>query len=113
MKKPAQQVSRFAKIGHEKNAPPARPSSQQRDDRASGDDDPAPRLPRYVRFSDLRTAGIVTNWTQLQRLVEYEQFPAGVMLSPNVRAWPLNLIERWLAGRPAATKHQEDVAMQP
>jgi hypothetical protein len=33
-----------------------------------------------------------------------EGFPEGVMLSANVRAWPLDQVERWLASRPAAKK---------
>jgi hypothetical protein len=44
-------------------------------------------LPHYVRFRDLRAAGIVDNWQQLFRLIEDYGFPSGQLLSPNVRAW--------------------------
>jgi hypothetical protein len=61
-------------------------------------------LPTYVRFSDLHDAGIVANWTILQRLIAEEGFPTGVMLSRNVRAWEISSIQRWLSERPTALK---------
>ena len=60
-------------------------------------------LPIYVRFSDL-AAGIAGSWTQLLRMIEFEDFPPGVLLSANIRAWRLNEVESWLAGRPTARK---------
>ena len=44
-------------------------------------------LPTYCRFADLHAAGIVQNWTHLQRLIAEEGFPPGRLLSRNVRAW--------------------------
>ena len=75
-------------------------------DRGSGDDDDdgRRRLPVYVRYSDLVSAGIVGSWTQLLRLIDHEQFPVGQMLSPNIRAWRLDAVENWLASRPSARK---------
>jgi predicted DNA-binding transcriptional regulator AlpA len=57
-----------------------------------------------VRFRDISTAGIAKNWPTLTRLIEEENFPRGVMLSRNIRAWPLDEIEAWLATRPVERK---------
>jgi predicted DNA-binding transcriptional regulator AlpA len=69
-----------------------------------GEDDKDTRLPTFVRFKELRRAGIVGSWTQLFRMIDDDGFPAGVLLSPNVRAWRLDHVERWLATRPTARK---------
>jgi predicted DNA-binding transcriptional regulator AlpA len=61
-------------------------------------------LPVYVRFRDISAAGIARNWPTLTRLIEEEGFPRGVMLSPNIRAWPLDEIKQWLATRPVERK---------
>jgi predicted DNA-binding transcriptional regulator AlpA len=67
-------------------------------------DDAARRLPIFVRFRDLKAAGIARNWPTLLRLIDDENFPAGILLSPNIRAWRLDEIERWLASRPTERK---------
>jgi hypothetical protein len=61
-------------------------------------------LPVYVRFQDLRTAGIVSNWPQLYNLIDDQGFPAGVMLSPNIRAWNVEDVRAWLDARPVERK---------
>ena len=61
-----------------------------------------PRLPVYVRFADLAAANIVRSWPQLIRLIENENFPRGVRLSPNSRAWEIGEVQAWLASRPPA-----------
>jgi Prophage CP4-57 regulatory protein (AlpA) len=78
---------------------------QRQGDRGSGDDSAARRaLPVFVRYADLVAAGIVANWTTLLRLIDDEQFPRGVMLSPNIRAWRLDEVEAWLETRPVERK---------
>jgi hypothetical protein len=67
-------------------------------------DEEAPRLPSLNRFRDLRNAGVVDNWQQLHRMIEYEGFPAGRLLSPNVRTWTTDEINEWYASRPTARK---------
>jgi Prophage CP4-57 regulatory protein (AlpA) len=79
---------------------------QRQGDRGSGDDDNAP-LERWIRYADLKRAGIVGNWTQLLRLIELQDFPPGTMLSPKVRAWTVSEIEEWLATRPLAGKRHD------
>ena len=64
----------------------------------------APGLPVYVRSRDINAAGIAKNWPTLTRLIEEENFPRGVMLSPNIRAWRLDEIEAWLETRPVERK---------
>jgi hypothetical protein len=63
-----------------------------------------PRLPRYVRFRDLRQAGICDNWEQLSNMIEDYGFPPGILLSPNVRAWDIEDVQHWLANRPTERK---------
>ena len=42
----------------------------------------------YLRFKDLQTRGIVSNWQTLKRWIQQQGFPPGVLLGPNTRAWP-------------------------
>jgi Prophage CP4-57 regulatory protein (AlpA) len=92
-------------------ATPTSGPRQRYGDRSSSDDDDAP-LERWIRYADLKRAGIVGNWTQLLRLIELQNFPPGTMLSPKVRAWAVSEIEEWLATRPPAGKHQDADAVE-
>jgi hypothetical protein len=76
---------------------------QRQGDRGNTDDD-APRLPVLCRFPDLVAAGFTTSWAQLRNQIERENFPRGVLLSRNVRAWPVRDIQTWLAERSSAPK---------
>jgi hypothetical protein len=62
------------------------------------------RLPSYCRYKDLRDAGIVNSWEQLRRMMEEQGFPAGLLLSANVRAWEIEKVTHWLDERPTARK---------
>ena len=55
---------------------------------------------RLIRFRDLQERGIVSNWPQLKRLVNNYNFPCGVYLGPNSRAWFEEDVESWLGTRP-------------
>jgi predicted DNA-binding transcriptional regulator AlpA len=72
-----------------------------------------PTLPVFVRYRDLVAAGIVSSWQQLFRIIDKEDFPEGVLLSPNIRAWRLDEVERWLASRPTARKVLPEGATPP
>jgi hypothetical protein len=61
-------------------------------------------LPRFVRYRHLQDAGIIDSWQTLCRLIDEHGFPPGIFLSPNVRAWNVDEVERWLAGRPSQRK---------
>ncbi len=63
-----------------------------------------PLLPVYCRFADLVEANIAPNWPTLLRMVDQENFPAGVMLSANIRAWDVEQVRLWLASRPSERK---------
>jgi predicted DNA-binding transcriptional regulator AlpA len=111
--------------------PPAETANphQRQSDRASGDDDSeaerAAKLaarrsrlmqsgfPVFCRFNDLVAAGIVQNRTTLLRLIDDENFPPGVMIGPNTRAWPLSELEAWLASRPSGRKVVPPDAVHP
>jgi hypothetical protein len=99
--------------------PPLISPHHRQSDRGSGDGDVAARLPVFVRFHDLRAAGIVSNWPQLYNLIDEYGFPAGVMLSPNRRAWNVDDVRAWLDSRPTERKkvvvprskqHEKDIA---
>jgi predicted DNA-binding transcriptional regulator AlpA len=55
----------------------------------------------FYRFADLKRLGIISNWQTLSRWVAAGDFPPGVYLGPNVRAWPVSEIEAWIESRPA------------
>ena len=61
-------------------------------------------VPAYCRFDDLKRARICSSWVQLRRMVTDQGFPVGVMLSPNVRAFPLHEVLDWLRTRPVEPK---------
>jgi hypothetical protein len=44
-------------------------------------------LPTLIRFYGLKARGIVQSWAQLKHLQDKHGFPAGRLLSPQVRAW--------------------------
>jgi predicted DNA-binding transcriptional regulator AlpA len=71
------------------------------------------RLPVYVRFADLQEAGVATSWQQLLRMIDGEDFPAGVRLSANTRAWRLDDVENWLKTRPTERKVMPASARRP
>lgn len=54
---------------------------------------------RYYRYPDLVKVGIVNNRTTLSRWIKDHGFPAGVMLGPNTRAWPVDEVDAWLEKR--------------
>jgi len=56
---------------------------------------------QYLRFADLKRAGIVRNRTTLYRWIRDYGFPAGIMLGPNTRAWPAHEVDAWLEARAA------------
>ncbi len=58
-------------------------------------------IPIFLRFPDLRDRRIVENRTQLKRLQVRENFPVGILLAANTRAWTEDEILEWLATRKA------------
>lgn len=56
-------------------------------------------IPTFLKFSDLKEKGIVTNRVTLQRWIENGDFPAGIKLGPNTRAWTEDEIKEWYERR--------------
>jgi predicted DNA-binding transcriptional regulator AlpA len=67
-------------------------------------DDHRGPLRHWVRFPELKAAGIVKSWQQLFRMIKDEGFPRGRLLSPNVRAWTVLEVEQYLDDRPTDRK---------
>jgi predicted DNA-binding transcriptional regulator AlpA len=55
---------------------------------------------KLFRFVDLKANGVAKSWPQLYRMIELYGFPAGRLLSPQVRVWTDTEIDAWLATRP-------------
>jgi predicted DNA-binding transcriptional regulator AlpA len=58
---------------------------------------------RLLRMADLKARGIVANWTTLLRWIAAGNFPPGIKLGPNTRAWPEADIEAWLESKRSAS----------
>ncbi len=54
---------------------------------------------KLLRFADLKSANIVTNWPQLRRLIDGSGFPPGFLLTPACRVWDNREIEAWVDKR--------------
>jgi predicted DNA-binding transcriptional regulator AlpA len=69
------------------------------------------QMTKIIRFQDLKTRGIVSNWNTLLRWIEHENFPPGRRLGANTRVWTETEIEDWIASRPVASiKEASDAA---
>ena len=51
----------------------------------------------FLRFADLKARGVVGNWMTLKRWIDRENFPPGIKLGPNTRAWDEAEVAAWLA----------------
>jgi hypothetical protein len=67
-------------------------------------DDMTSRIPRQLRFNDLKELGIVGSWAQLRRLIDLHGFPAGRLMGPNTRTFDEPEVADWVATRPTETK---------
>jgi predicted DNA-binding transcriptional regulator AlpA len=59
---------------------------------------------KWIRYPDLVAKGIVNSRMTLQRLIDFQGFPAGVLITPNARAWNEAEVDAWIASRPTARK---------
>jgi hypothetical protein len=60
----------------------------------------ADMLPKFVRFNDLKSRGIVNSWPQLRNLQTKKDFPSGRLIGDNSRAWTEDEVSIWLETRP-------------
>ena len=61
---------------------------------------------RWLRFAALKRMKLVTNHPTLQRWIEQEGFPAGIMAGPNTRIFRESEVKAWLASRQTKSKRQ-------
>jgi hypothetical protein len=61
-------------------------------------------LPNLNRFADLKAKGYVDSREQLKNLIENYGFPAGKLISPNIRVWDDESIRLWFESRPTEIK---------
>jgi predicted DNA-binding transcriptional regulator AlpA len=55
-----------------------------------------PTQKKFLRFRDLKTRGIVNNWTTLRRWIKEGRFPPGRLIGPHTRVWTEEEVEAWL-----------------
>jgi predicted DNA-binding transcriptional regulator AlpA len=59
---------------------------------------------KLLRYPDLVAKGIVASRMTLKRLIDFQGFPPGVLITPNSRVWDEADVEAWIANRPVARK---------
>jgi predicted DNA-binding transcriptional regulator AlpA len=59
---------------------------------------------RWIRYPDLVAKGVVNSRMTLKRLIDSQNFPPGVLITPNARAWNEKEVDAWIAARPATRK---------
>ncbi len=59
---------------------------------------------RLIRYNDLVARGVVKSRMTLKRLIDFQDFPPGALITPNARAWNEDEVDAWIAARPAARK---------
>jgi predicted DNA-binding transcriptional regulator AlpA len=59
---------------------------------------------KLIRYNDLVEKGVVNSRMTLKRLIDAQDFPPGVLVTPNARAWQEEEVDAWIAARPAARK---------
>jgi predicted DNA-binding transcriptional regulator AlpA len=62
-------------------------------------DDPSYKIPRLLRYRDLKERGVCSNWTTLLRWIKAGTFPAGRLIGPNTRVWTETELADWLASK--------------
>jgi hypothetical protein len=58
------------------------------------------QLQQFVRFFDLKEAGIVDNRAQLRNLQQKHGFPLGILAGESTRIFPVEEVNAWLTNRP-------------
>ena len=59
---------------------------------------------KLLRYPDLVAKGVVHSRMTLKRLIDAQGFPAGLLVTPNARAWDEAEVDSWIANRPKARK---------
>ena len=59
---------------------------------------------KWIHYKNLVAKGVVSSRMTLKRLIDSQDFPPGVLITPNARAWNEDEVDAWIAARPAARK---------
>ncbi len=59
---------------------------------------------KLLRYTDLVAKGVVNSRMTLKRLIDYQGFPPGRLVTPNSRAWDEDEVDQWIEQRPVARK---------
>lgn len=59
---------------------------------------------KWIDFNAIKAKGVVNSRMTLKRLIDDHGFPEGVLITPNARRWNEDLVDEWVANRPAARK---------
>jgi predicted DNA-binding transcriptional regulator AlpA len=57
---------------------------------------------KWIRYNDLVAKGVTSSRMTLKRLIDFQGFPPGVLITPNARAWDELEVDKWVANRPTA-----------
>jgi predicted DNA-binding transcriptional regulator AlpA len=61
-------------------------------------------MKKLIRYNDLVAKGVVNSRMTLKRLIDTQDFPPGLLITPNARAWEEESVDTWTANRPVARK---------
>jgi predicted DNA-binding transcriptional regulator AlpA len=72
-------------------------------------------MKKLIRYPALVEKGVVNPGGRmtLKRLIDTQGFPAGILISPNARAWDEDEVDAWIASRPAARKAAGNAKVHP
>ena len=59
---------------------------------------------KWIRYTDLVAKGVFNSRMTLKRAIDAQDFPPGVLITPNARVWDEAEVDAWIAARPAARK---------
>ena len=62
------------------------------------------RTVKLIKYADLVAKGVINSRMTLKRLIDNHEFPPGIRVTPNSRAWVEEDVDAWIAGRPSARK---------
>lgn len=63
-------------------------------------------MKQLCRYPDLVVANVVSNRTQLGRMIKHHDFPKPIQLGPNSVAWYVNEVEDWIESRQVTNTSQ-------
>jgi predicted DNA-binding transcriptional regulator AlpA len=59
---------------------------------------------KWIRYNDLVAKGVFNSRMTLKRAIDDQDFPPGVLITPNARVWDEAEVDAWIAARPSTRK---------